>query len=147
MLISKILKKTAISSCVGFTLLVALYSFIMVLIYNASEGIYMSPATVLLLYPFSFFFSFANNVARETKIKLSLKLLIHFLLVISGFGFFILLPQSNTIKPSAITVVFFFAIFLYIVCAAVFLAIRSNIKRKNEQNKEYTSVYLDRNKK
>ena len=138
---SSILKKSLVASCYAFTSLTVLYALLMVCIYDASEGIYMSAVTVFFFFPLAYFISLATFIVKDTKIKGGLKLFSHFTIVTLSIILFIFVPHGGGMSGQNAFILFVVYTLLYAIGASIFGFIKSRKKTSNEKKSDYKNVY------
>lgn len=133
-------KESLKAACYGFCCLTVLYSFIMLLIYQGVDA-NMSVRTVLLFYPLSFVITFVCNFMNRKKWNSSLKSFVLYVTILASAGLFIFLPHQNTLKGSSLVILFAMITLSYWFGAAIFFAVYSQQKKKENRESEYTGVY------
>ena len=138
MKLSILFKKSLVSACYVFCVLVILSSLLLICFY---DGMGVNPVSVSLVYPFLFAVSFANNIVKHTNLKSGIKLVSHFSLVTLSLILFIYLPHSPNLLGGTKLIVFVLYVILYIIGASLYLALTSRKKRKTDKKSEYKKVF------
>lgn len=136
---TNILKKTIRRACYAYTIMSFLYLIIMLDLYRTAANPY--PGTIMRFLPFVFLIALANTIVTETKIKKSLKILAHFLIVTSDIVFFVWFPARTLFSAGTVLLLFVIYVILYIAGTSIILLVLSAKKKKRELNSEYQEVY------
>ena len=139
------LKKAVRRACYGYTVLSFLYLIIMFDLYQTASNPY--PGTIMRLLPFSFLIALAHTILTDTKLKTSLKIATHFLIVSLDIVFFIWLPTRTSFSGGTVLLLFVLYGILYTIGCVLTLLILSARKKRLEANSEYQEVYSDKNRK
>ena len=136
--LSNLLKK----SCVVFTVIVFAFYIIQRLITKdqGNWGLDLTKLTLVLLT--SIWFTATNVILTNKKLNIILRIAMHF--ISSTFGFYLIFiyfaGHAKKSSNSFVLVVAFAVV--YIVIAAIYLAIRSFIaKKKSESQEKYQALY------
>lgn len=140
-----IFKKSLKHTCYSYTVLVLLYLFIMLGMFRTSANPY--PLTLIMMFPFCFFFALANSLITETSMRGTAKLLVHFLIVTADLVFLLWLPFRGPMSDSTSLVLFVLYLVVYTVGTLIVTRILSTRKKKTESKIEYKRVYGDPNRK
>lgn len=137
------LKKTFYSACALFTVMVTVYSLIILLLYSADpeRSMALSALRIFLFFPFALSLCAANRIFDLKKTDSWLKTALHFISYMLATYLFLVLPLGTNLSPTAVLVGMFFFMIIY---AAVFTAIaltRAKRARAENAEKEYTPVY------
>lgn len=138
MTIKSILVKAARSSCVVFSVIITVYSLLVLAFF---DGVGMNPVSVFLFYPFSFFVTLAACIVKYTHFNGATKLLIHFLIFTLSVVLFIFLPYGSVFSPQNTFILFVIYCVIYAIIGGIFAAFKASQKRRNEKNTEYKNVY------
>lgn len=112
-----VLKQILTEACVIYTIVVLLLCGI--LLFMAENGT-LAPASFLFVLPFAVCIAVANALRQRTGLSALLKFILHFVLTVGGFYFFLYLPAfSGTPDSVSIVVLFVFAVFYLIVYGLV----------------------------
>jgi len=137
-----LIKKALINSAVIFTLITILYAIIFCFVNLKDDAMATVKATQLLFfYPFSLSLSFANIVLCNNKPSKPLRVVLHYIIVITAFILFIYIHIVDTVESKNIIVVTFVLTLLYAVVMTLYLVIMNIINSSKKEDKTYTSVY------
>ena len=103
------------------------------------EGGVLFYRDLICLYPLSLLIASANCILSNKKINFWLRLLIHVVLVIGGFGLYLLTVKQYDIN-SIVTLTPFFIIIYAVIMLGV-LVVHSIKSKKERDNSEYYAVY------
>ena len=135
-------KAIALYACVYYTVTTFLISFIYWALNTGNIKNGFNLIALVLVFPFSLFFSAANMLYRHSQIKKGWRLLLHFLLTVGGAFLFLYLPnkpeEQNTF--GAVIILMVFTVVYWIIMGAV-LGINARIHRVKREAAAYTSVY------
>ncbi len=137
------LKKALTQACVAFTLLVSLYSLIILLAYSADpdSSLAVSATRIVLCLPFSLTLGFANRLFDSKSLDTWLKTVLHFIAVMLAAYLCLLLPLGADLTPStALVGIFLFALLYALIFGAVALSRGKRAQAANRE-KDYTPVY------
>ena len=139
MFIKSFIKKVLTHACVYFSILTALYSAIVMIIYVDDETVLLDASRVLLFFVAALLFSLANAFLGLTKLHGALRSVVHYLLTVFAFCTCMMLP----ISPEGSTMLVGIAIFtlLYLVIAGILALFRSRYRKKSEKTTEYSSQF------
>lgn len=138
MSISQLIKKAFISCSILFTVIIVVYSLLVIAIYG---GLGMNPVSVFLLLPFSYVITLANYIVKYTNLGKGVKVFIHFLMFTTATGLFVYLPHGGAFSPKNSLILFVLYCVLYAICLTVYFAVSSAKLRKSEKKSEYKNVY------
>lgn len=137
--IKAFIKKVLTSACIYFSIITAIYSIVVMIVYVDDNAVLLDASRVLLFFVASLLFALANGVLSITKLHGALKLLIHYLLSLFAFCTCMMLPLS----PEGSTMLIGIATFtvIYLIAAGLVALFRSRYKAKAEASREYTSQF------
>ncbi len=137
--IKTLIKKTLTHACVYFSVLTALYSVIVMIIYVDDTEVLLSASRILLFFIASLLFALANSILALTKLNSALKCVIHFLLTLFAFCSCMMLP----ISPDGSTMVVGIALFsvLYFIVLGITALFKSRYKKNADLRAEYKSQF------
>ncbi len=137
--IKALTKRVLTHACVYFSILTALYSVIVMIMYVDDDAVLLDASRVLLFFVASLLFSLANAVLRISKLHGAMKFIIHYLLTVFAFCACMMLP----ISPDGSTMLVGIALFslLYLIIVGIVALFKSRYKRKTETRAEYTSQF------
>ena len=134
-----LLKKILTDTCVYFTVVTALYSLVVMIVYFDDDRVLLDAVRVMLFFLASFLFAIANGVLRISRIHGGVRVLIHFLLSLFAFCSCMLLPLSLDSRSMIVGIVVFAV--LYFVIASIIAAFNSRYKTKLGKVDEYKSQF------
>ena len=127
-------------SCVIYTVVVLFLAAVISLMNTGEdEGGVLFFRDLICLYPLSLLIASANCLLSNKKINFWLRLLVHIVLVIGGFGLYLLTVKQYDIN-SIVTLTPFFMIIYAVIMLAV-LVIHNIKNQKERDNSEYYAVY------
>lgn len=135
---SKTIKNILTSSCVLFSIIVIIYSLILMIF---GGGLGLDPFSVFLLFPFSGTVIFANNILKYRNLNNLIKSFMHFLLVTCATIIFIYIPHSASVSPKSAMILFLCYSVLYFLWFFIYKKIIKRKSKKNEKDSEYRNVY------
>lgn len=138
MSVLQLLKKAFVSCCVLFSVIITVYSLLVISIYG---GLGMNPISVFLLLPFSYIVILANYIVKYTNIKKRAKIFIHFLMFTAAIVLFIYLPHGSAFSPTNSMILFVLYCILYAIGLIIYFSISTAKLRKSEKKSEYKNVY------
>ena len=138
MTLSRILKKTAVSSCFVYAAIIVIYSLLVLAFF---DGVGMNPVSVFWLYPFSFVASLATCIVKYTNLSKFAKNFWHFVLFTLAVVLFIFLPYGKIFSPKVALVLFLGYCIAYLLVSVIVSISKSTKKRKSESKEEYKNVY------
>lgn len=135
------LKKICAHACIYYTastfFLLILY---MILSKDTSSG--FSTLALVSLLPFSFLFSFANLNFKYSEMKITWRVLIHFLLTVGSIFVFLYLPNREDDATAAQGFILALAlIIIYWIVMSVILVFRARAELVKRDTKQYQSLY------
>lgn len=137
------LKKVLTSACVLFTVMVTVYSLLILLIYSADpeSSMALSALRIFLFFPFALAVCAANRLFDLDKMDIWLKTALHFIATVLAFYLCLILPIGADMTPTAMLVgIFLFCVVYAIVFAALALT-RAKARREVNKQQDYTPVY------
>ena len=137
------LKKVLNSACIYFTVMVAIYSLLILLIYSADpeSSMALSALRVFLFLPFALILSLANRLFDIKGMDTWLKSVLHFIITMLATYLCLILPIGGDLTPTAMLVGMFLFFVLYAGIFAVFAAVRAKSAREDNARQDYTPVY------
>lgn len=132
-------------ACVCYTVILL---FLCLILTAVSEGTAaaVSPLNFLLVFPFAVCFASANYIDKKTRLSGFIKFLLHFILTVGGFFFFLLLPISyGNSESNSFLLLCFFAV-CYLIVYGTILLFRKRWKKEFESEKTYTSQFSAKDK-
>lgn len=135
------LKQLMIGACVTYTVTSFLLLFIF-LIVNTDLTRGLQARAMIFILPFSLFFSLADLIFRKSAIRLSFKVICHYLLTVGGALLFLFLPNKSPDQSGSGALVLFAVIsVLYFIVMFTVLYFRSRAAKVKRDEAEYHSVY------
>ena len=134
-----LLKKILTNACVYFSVVTAIYSLVVIIVYFDDERVLLDAVRVMLFFLASFLFALANGVLRISRIHGGVRILIHFLLSFFAIWSCMLLPLSLDSRSMIVGIVVFAV--LYFAIAGIIAAFRSRYKTKMGKVDEYKSQF------
>ena len=134
------IKKTLFRATVIFTVIVSVFSLVIMLIYSGNEeGANLSALRVFLILPFSLLLGAAETVRRDTKLSAPLKLLIHALLTVPSAYLLLVLPADSDsgAKSSDRFMHFIFTALIYAVAVLAVFLIGKAVRKTVEEDRKY----------
>lgn len=127
-------KKVTLRACVYYTILVGIFSLVLIFMYSAEDtDLALDPTRVLLFLPFCVSLATAGAVLKGDKMSAPARWFLHAILVIGGAFLFLLLPAN---MPGAQNLVGFFLIAIAYTFFALFYAIfKKRIRTSIEEDK------------
>lgn len=140
-------KQVLTRSCVLFTVMVALYSLINLVLYssNSESFLALSSLRVFLFYPFSLLLSLSYPLFFCAKLDAWLRTVLHYMITMVGVYLFLILPLGLSKVSGALMGLLLFT-FLYILLALIFFFIHGKLHKKSTAE-DYTPVYHSADKK
>lgn len=133
------LKELSVKTCIYFSIIIAIYSFI-ALIINSNDGIVLLNAgNILLYFVFSILLALANKIFSLKTLHTALRLTIHLIICEIAFYSCILLPLSLGSSQTFVGITFFTVI--YFIVAGVVAMFNAQLKKNFEKSENYTSQY------
>ena len=135
-------KQIALYACVYYTVTTFLLSFIYWALNTGNVTSGFDLVALVLVFPFSLFFSAANTLYRHAQMKKGWRLLLHFVLTVGGAFLCLYLPNKAPEQGAfgAIVILMVFTIVYWIVMGAV-LGVSARTRRVKREAATYTSVY------
>ncbi len=133
------LKKVLTNACVYFSIVTAIYSVVVMIMYLDDDRVLLDASRVLLFFFASLLFSLACGVFKINKLHGALKLIIHYLLSTFAFASCMLLPLSLDPTSTLVGIILFSVI--YFICAALIALFKSRYRRRIEETGEYKSQF------
>lgn len=133
-----IFKKAILMACYAFSVIILLYSLIVI---TFMEGMGLEPWSVFLFFPLSFGFSLANGIVRCVSLKNGLKITSHFIIVTLSLVLFVYIPRCKTLSAGTAMIIFALYLLAYAVFATVYLLRCSKKRKAIDRNTEYKKVY------
>ncbi len=131
-------KNVVSKSTLYYTVIVALFSFIVLISNSSEETISVDPARILWFLPFCICFAIANTVLEYKSIEAVTRWLVHFISTAGGAYLFIILPaELDTGSGNFMGLVFILIIYLVGVFFSALLS--SRIKKSLKQDREIKS--------
>jgi len=131
----KFLKAVINRTTLYFSIIVSLFSFIMLVSHSANESISLDPARILLFLPFCVFLALANYLLKFESISSFTKWLLHFVITtISSYLFIILPAKLPTASGNFIGLVLVIA--LYFVGLLLYALLTIRIRRTIAEDKK-----------
>ena len=138
MRILELMKKAFVSSCIFFTIIIVIYSLIVIAFFN---GMGMNPTSVFLLFPFSYVITLANYIFKYTNLSKGTKIVLHFLMYTASTVIFVYIPHGSAFSPKNSMILFVIYCIFYIIGLLIYSLVKSAKLRKSEKKTEYKSVY------
>lgn len=136
-------RRVMLPACVYFTVLTFIYAAVIYALYGGSEdGGLLSSLRTLLFFVFSLLFASANGLLGVKKLPFGVRLLSH--AVLTGFGFWLCLLMPAEIRGSATLIGMVIFYIIYAAVAALVMLIRSQTRKKENKEAQYTAVYAKR---
>lgn len=125
------LKEILYTACLYFTVLVFILHILGSL--TVKEELHMPLGNLALLFLFSFGMALAGLVWQAKKLPVALRFLVHYACFLFFFwGVFIFIGKMAT-KPSTQLIVMVLVSFVYILLAALLLAVKAYFQRRNAE--------------
>ncbi len=140
----KFIWKILNQACVIFSVIVALYSVVAMIVNVNDDRILLDAGRVLLFFLFSLLFAIANGILKQKSIPSGARLPIHFLISALAFYMCFLLPLN--MPGTTVLIGMFFFILLYFLTAAVIAAFLSSFRKKKEKTEDYQKQYKNKKK-
>lgn len=132
---SNFFKKVINKSALYYTIIVAVFSIIVLLSNSDKETVFVDPARILYFLPFCVCFAIANTVLQYKTIEAITRWLLHFVLTVLGAFLFIILPANlDSSSGNFMGIILILAIYLVGVLFSVILT--SRIRKSLKQDKE-----------
>lgn len=130
-----LIKKTLTNACVFFSIITAIYSVIVMIIYVDDPLVLLDATRVMLFFLASILFAFANGVLKLDKLHGAARILIHYLLSLFAFYACILLPISPVGSTLLVGILLF--TLLYVVIMALAALFKSRYRARLDQKSDY----------
>ena len=142
----KIIGMQLMTACVYFTAAQLIITAMFQLTAQEGAKAQFLPFDVeVILLGFSLVMALIQNVFRIKKLSFAVKLLIHFFLTMAAFfGLFISVRQNTDVNSILYPMLAIAAV--YLVFAVIVVIVHISRKKKEEENKEYTPVFNDKDK-
>ena len=114
---------------------------------NGSKGQFLMFDIELILLGFSVVMAAIQNIFKIKKLSLAVKLLIHFLLTMAALFVMFISVTGQITNIRSVLFLMSAAVAVYAIFAVVIVLINLSRKKKEEQNKEYTPMFKEKNKK
>ncbi len=135
----QLIKKIITNACILFTVIIAIYSIIVAIIYVDDKEVLISASRTLLFFVASVLISTANAIFSLPKINTVLRFAIHYIISAFAFASCFLLPIAP-IASTTFTVMALFTV-VYIIGATIFAFFRARYKKKNAEISDYKSKF------
>lgn len=133
--IKKLIKKTCVSACVIFTVIVAVYMLILQIKNLTKSDAAVEASRVLLFFLFSVMLAVANSILSLPKLHSASKYTLHYLICVFGFFICFCLPTGMRLATAFVGIIFFS------IGYAIVMPIIANFKRKLNKNKAPVEKY------
>lgn len=137
--LKSLIKKMLTNACVYFSVITAIYSIIVMIIYIDDTAVLLDASRLMLFFVASVLVAAANGILKIEKLGGALKIIIHYLLTLFAFCSCLMLPISPA--PSTMVVGIAIFTFIYLVAALLIFFFRSRYKAKKEQTDVYKSKF------
>lgn len=134
------LRSILIGAACTYTVIVLFLCFILTGIADGTSGV-IAPMNFLFVFPFSLCFSVANYLHRGLKLGGFAKFILHFLLTVGGFFFFLYLPAFSGKDSSSSFLVLLVIAILYLTVYGVMLLFRKRWNREFRDKDNYTPQF------
>lgn len=142
--IKKAVKLIFTRGCVLFTILSVIVYSAAAITSGKIKGLIPSLDLILMLLIFSFAVIAASLILTECTFPLAARLLIHFLVLGAVYYFLFVLWAGIASNGAQTMIALALYILLYGISIAVWSAIRAARKKKENSEKEYTSIFSSR---
>ena len=139
MFVFKLIKKWLSHTCVYFTIVTLIYMIIQAIVNVNDEALLLDAGRTALFFVFSLLIALANTVFGIDKLMTSLKVVIHFIIVMFAFYACLLLPLS--MPASSVFVGLAFAAIAYAIIMGLVALFRSRFKRISENHDNYEKKF------
>ena len=138
------LKRIAVSSCVLFSIITAIYALCIIIVTVDDDGIYLEAGRTLLFFLFSVLVSFANEFLKFDKISAALRYVVHYILFCFAVYSALLLPAGMSGNRVVVGIVIFSVI--YIIVMTVRALVLSKLKVNSANVEEYQKQFSKKSK-
>ena len=140
---SEFIKKALVRTCVYFTVVVSVFSLVLLFMYSSGDtALALEPLRVILFVPFSLCFATANVLFKTESISKATRWFLHALLTICGAFFFLLLPAKMTGSQNLVG--FVLIAIAYLIFVVFFTLFKKRVKESaaedrilREKSKQY----------
>lgn len=114
---------------------------------NGAEGRFLLFDVELVLLGFSVVMSVVQDVFGIKKLSFGVRLIIHFLLTMAALFLLFRIVTGQIANTRSVILMMAICAVIYAVFAAVLIIVRVFRKKKDDENKEYKSMFSDEKKK
>ena len=134
-------KRIMLSACVYYTITTFLLIFLFWLITgNITRA--MHPVALMMVFPFSVVFAFANRVFRSPRLARWQRVLTHWALTMLGMFLFLFLPnKAEGQRAGGAFILLLVLTLLYAVIVGLILFFEARVKHIAREEEVYTGVY------
>ena len=131
-------KSVVTKSSLYYTVIVSLFSFIVLISNTSEESLAVDPARILWFLPFCICFGIANTVLKYKEVGALTRWSVHFVLTVAGAFLFIILP-ADLDAGSGNFMGMFFVLAIYFIGVLFSAILTSRIKKSIKQDNELKS--------
>ena len=137
------LKNICNAACRLFTVMVVVYSLLILLIYSADpeSSMALSALRIFLFFPFSVAVCAANRIFDIRGMDSWLKTSLHFISTMLATYLCLILPIGSDLTPTAMLVGMFLFCVIYAIAFAAMSVLRAKVNRARNDEQEYSPVY------